>query len=422
MRTHSARLATLSVAVALVVACSRRAPERTEAAGTPAPSASPVAPPTASAKPAPAPEGKDFEAEARLLFRVVACTGDEPLPPTLDAATVNEHCAALLPRIEGYRKRYLSVAQPFLSALRPPGLPTTAVYPFGGGDLLTALTTYPEATEITTLSLELAGDPRRLRSLGRPSLAASLALVRRTIAPLLSLADSTSANLMQGQRGEVPGQLAFFLVALAVHGQEPVSVRYFHIEPEGGLHYYSAEEIAAADSKASAKSLKGSWTPPDFAPAFSNVEITFRPQGSADGPLRVHRHIGANLADAPLGKDPSVLHHLEKKGRVAAMTKAASYLLWRPDFTVMRQYLLDHMQLMVSDSTGIPPSFARKAGFTQETYGVFRGSFLGASRTYNDEFRELWKSQPLRPLPFRYGYPDSSRHYHLLVTRKAGPE
>ncbi len=36
-------------------------------------------------------------------------------------------------------------------------LPEAVVYPFGGGDLLSALAAYPDAAEYTTLSLELAG-------------------------------------------------------------------------------------------------------------------------------------------------------------------------------------------------------------------------------------------------------------------------
>ena len=44
-------------------------------------------------------------------------------------------------------------------------MPKTVVYPFGGGDLLSALVAFPDATEITTISLEQAGDPRRLRTL-----------------------------------------------------------------------------------------------------------------------------------------------------------------------------------------------------------------------------------------------------------------
>ena len=64
-------------------------------------------------------------------------------------------------------------------------------------------------------------------------------------------------------------------------------------------------------------------------------------------------------------------------GTARIRTKAASYLLWRDDFSVIRDYLLGNMDFMVSDSTGAPPRFAEKAGFVQDTYGVFAGSFLG---------------------------------------------
>jgi hypothetical protein len=76
---------------------------------------------------------------------------------------------------------------------------------------------------------------------------------------------------------------------------------------------------------------------------------------------------------------------------------------------------------MISDSTGVPPRFARKAGFTQTTYGRFAGSFLPAGAGDNDAFRTLWAKQPRRPLPFRYGYPDSEGRYHLMVTTRGTP-
>src|ERR1043165_8563922 len=106
--------------------------------------------------------GQDFTPEAKLLFRVVACQGDEPLPANIDAKVVEEHCKKLQQRIDKYRQTWVSVAEPFIQKLKPEGLPTTVVYPFGGGDLISALTTYPELTEVTTMSLEHAGDPRRI--------------------------------------------------------------------------------------------------------------------------------------------------------------------------------------------------------------------------------------------------------------------
>src|SRR3954469_17958579 len=122
-----------------------------------------TAPDAGAAAPAPAPAaavvqhpqgGQDFTAEAKLLFRVVACQGDAPLPANIDAAVVEEHCKKLNSRIEKYRKTWVEVASPFIQKLKPQSLPTTVVYPFGGGDLISALTTYPELTDVTTLSLE----------------------------------------------------------------------------------------------------------------------------------------------------------------------------------------------------------------------------------------------------------------------------
>jgi hypothetical protein len=324
--------------------------------------------------------------------------------------------------MQRYRRVYLARAKPFFAALRPPHLPDTVVYPFGGGDLLSALTTYPDARRITTLSLELSGDPRRITKIDNTRLDQSLDLVDRNIGWLLADNDSTSATLRGTQQGDLPGQLCYFLVAMAVHGFEPLALRYFRIEPDGSLHYYSAAEVQAMEPKL-AQARLGRWTSPDFSEAFANSELVFR-AAEGGGPLIVHRHIGANLRDDSLKLNSPLLRYLTSQGRVAAMTKAASYCLWNPSFSHIRDYLLANMDLMISDDSGIPPEFARKAGFVQDTYGDFQGAMCFdkcPSSEYNDQFRELWARQPHRKLAFRYGYLDSKKSCNLLVTRRASP-
>ena len=367
------------------------------------------------------PEGQDFALEAQLLYRVVACSGGAPLPAQWDAQIVANHCQRLQARMERYRRQYLARAKPFFEGIRPRPVSDKVVYPFGGGDLLSALTTYPDASVVTTLSLELSGDPRRITTLDNKRLDQSLDLVERNVGGLLFAYDSTSQSLEATQQGDLPGQLSYFLVALAVHGFEPVSLRYFRVEADGALHYYSAEEVRALDNRL-AHRRHGEWTSPDFSEAFANSELVFRPAGKS-GPLRIHRHIAANLRDDYLKKNPSVLRYLERLGHVAAMTKAASYCLWSPYFSRIRNYLLANMDFMISDSTGIPPEFARRAGFVQVTYGSFEGAMCFdscPSDEYDDQFKDLWAHQPHRKLDFRYGYLDSKGSYHLLVTRR-GP-
>lgn len=393
----------------LAVGCARQ--EAGPAAqADPSPSSARVAPLATAA------EGADFGPDARLLYRVVACAGEDTLPPSLDAAVIDDYCRWLRSRMSAYQENYLARALPFLAALRPAGLPTTVVYPFGGGDLLSALNTFPDGLEFTTLSLEHSGDPTRIGGLEPARLERSLSELRRRLTGFLAHAQSTSENLMQLEKSDIPGQLAFFLVALAVRGYEPVSLRYFSVEPDGSLHYLSREEIAA-EGGTRAQHLNQFWTSPEFSVAFSNSELVFRPRGKP-GPVRVHRHLAVNLSNDHLKLDPSPLRHLEAKGPVVALTKAASYLLWAEGFNLIRRYLLEHVTFMISDSTGIPPDDARRAGFVLETYGRFDGPYLAARKSVAEAFRRLWAEQPYRELPFRYGYPDAKGQSHLLIMRR----
>ena len=406
-------LRSLLPALALSIpACTQAQPA---AAPAPTPIVAPAAP--TSAIPAPATDrSQRFDRELRLLFRMVACAGPEPVPREYEAV-VARHCALFEKTMADYRTRYVAVAQPFLVGLQPKGLPTTVVYPFGGGDLLSALTTYPDLTEVTTLSLEYAGDPRRIVGITPERLELSLAQVRRRVSGLLIWTESTSENMMQLQKGDIPGQLAFFLTGLAVHGQEPVGLRFFNLTPEGTPLGLSEEDIVALEGSTATK-LNQVWKSPDFSVAFSNSEIAFRKASDPKAPLRIHRHIAADLSDSGLRRVPGILKHLEAKGRITAITKAASYLMWSSGFSKIRDYLLGNMEFMLSDSTGIPPRYARKAGFEMIAYGQFDAPFLAAPDAGAQDMLALFAAQPRRELNFRYGYPDNHQHHHLLVTRR----
>lgn len=392
-------------------------------AQAPAPAKAPP-PPVPAAVPAPAPTTPaasdeaplDFTPEAKLLFKVVACAGDATLPASIDQKVWEAHCKELNRRAGKYKDTWVKQAMPFLQNLKPEGLPTTVVYPFGGGDLISALTTYPNAKEITTMSLEHAGDPRRIHKVDSKQLADSLLAIRAATSGLLVANDSKTENLQKVQRGELPGQLSFFLIGLAVHGFEPVQLRYLKLNADGTPRYLTQKDLDALESK-NAKLLHKDWVSPDFSEAFDNIEMVFVKQGEdPKAQARIHRHFAENLDNDHFGKDEPLKKHLEGKGRIVAMTKAASYLLWRDNFSTIRDYLLAHMEFMVSDSTGIPPEYAKKAGFVQDPYGRFQESFLGANAKINEDFRTLWKHH--KDLDFRYGYIDKSYNYHMLITRK----
>jgi hypothetical protein len=350
-------------------------------------------------------DGHDFTAEARALMDVALCAGEAKQPRD------TRYCARIEEIRDTFRTRWIEPARRWFPTLVPAGLPTSVVYPFAGGDLATVLTVFPDATEITTLSLEPGGDPRTVHTLDGWQMRHALSVIADQLGFLYSVNFSNTKDLIGAMRGaSLPTQLVFSLSALDLCGYELDSLRYFALTPEGDIHYLDDADIAKAPP---VEDLDTG----DRNHVFGNTELRFHKAGETT--VRVHRHIEWNLDDAHLGSDDRVLRHLSKKGQVAAMTKAASYLLGWPNFSLIRGWLIEHAVWMVSDASGIPPQFARPAGLVQEVWGSFSGSHMKAGLRSDGEYRKLFASQPTRPIPVRFGYPDVTRkRSHMIVTRR----
>jgi hypothetical protein len=364
------------------------------AAPTPSPAPTPAASPSASAgaaqsrpdeparptdsPPPPATGGHDYTAEGKALFVVGACgEGTSAEADAVPAALRTKHCAVVSKAQGEYHERWVKKARDFFAGVVPKDLPKRVVYPFAGGDLSTALTVYPDAEEITTLSLEPAGDPRTLATLRGSELEQALGKVEYELKFLYRVNFSNTLNMIDAMRGgHLPTQLIFGLSALKLHGYQLVALRYFRLEQDGSIHYLDDADIAKAPDPRRASTAK------ERNLVFANVEVQFEKPG---GRIQVWRHIRANLGNKTskgigtgLEDDRRVLAHLEAKGTVAGMTKAASYLLSWDSFSLMREYLLGHVVWMVSDATGVAPKWGKPAGFEYETYGKFEAPHLEA--------------------------------------------
>jgi hypothetical protein len=327
------------------------------------------------------------------------------LPSHIDKKLVDTHCGMLLGGYAEYKREWLDVAMPFIAKLRPAGLPTTVVYPFGGGDLVSALATFPDGTEFTTVSLEIAGDVRAIDKADNKRLAGELAQLRDHLGKLFLKAHSRTINLDIETRGAIPGEVAFTMAALAIHGFEPTTLRYFTFNPDGTLKYLTEDDIA-----------KNKGTGRDGP--FANAEIRFRKPGDTKN-VRILRHVAYDLSDGSLKRSSALLKHLESKGKVATMTKAASHLLWDDaNFSIIRDYLMTHTDWMISDTTGVPPRIAKKYGFVQDMYGQYEWPepFGTVNNADAKAFHELFKTAT--PITFRFGYPDNKSHGHIVVTHK----
>jgi hypothetical protein len=423
----SGKVAALVAATSLLGACRSQPPDPAQGTqkptSSPPPSASTALPPSAEAAAARDPgaattnadagaaapdeplAGAQFTKQVRGAYRVAGCGGDDSLIPShIDKKLVEAHCNMLTSGYAEYKREWLGVAGPFIAKLRPAGLPTTVLYPFGGGDLVSALATYPDATELTTVSLEIAGDIRAIDKAENKRLGAELTQLRDHLGKLFLKAHSRTINLDIETRGAIPGEVAYTMAALVIHGYEPTTLRYFSFNPDGTLKWLTEDDIAKNKNQ-------GREGP------FANAEIRFKKPGESQ--VRVLRHVAYDLSDASLKRAPALIKHLAAKGKVSTMTKAASHLLWDDgNFATIRDYLMNHTDWMISDTTGVPPRIAKKYGFVQDVYGAYEWPepFGTVNNADAKAFHEMFKTAT--PITFRYGYPDNKSHGHIVVTHK----
>ena len=193
----------------------------------------------------PAIEGHDFTSEGKALVAVGAC-GDGAVPEGITAEEMSTHCTEVKKAQDDYASSWVKPARAFFAVHVPKDIPKKVVYPFAGGDLSTALTVYPDADEITNISLEPAGDPRDIDTLRGKDLERALKKVAYELKFLYRVNFSNTLNMIDAMRGgQLPTELIFALSALKVHGYELVGLHYFKIN-EGGATQLAVCECGSA--------------------------------------------------------------------------------------------------------------------------------------------------------------------------------
>ena len=298
-------------------------------------------------------------AQVKDMFRVAACGSDAAIPKRFaardDRCALQAHGVDLrpVPQARGSTRPSRSSRK-----LRPSDAPTVGRLSVRRRrSVSSALTVFPDATEVTTLSLEAPGDIRAIDSIDKA------AARRRPRGDQQGHPAALSARRTRRRR------------AAWRHRTPSCRARSCSRSPASPCTTWSPSSFATSTSRPTARSLpdeqgarrprrersprKGTQEEALDALLVRADESRSRTSRSSSAraatttaPLRTYRHILANLDDAHNKADARVIAHLESKGKVAVMTKAASFLLWWDDFSTVRDYLLAHAAWMISDASG----------------------------------------------------------------------
>jgi hypothetical protein len=273
----------------------------------------------------------------------------------------------------------------------------TLFYPFSGPDFLHAETFYPLASEYIMAALEPIVEIPSLETISVKERDMFLDSLGKSLRDLFGKSYFITTHMMKDFRS-IKGVLPIFYFLIERTGNEMISQQFISLNPDG-----SEKNILFADIKK--YNTRG-------------VKIVFRNRDTQD--LKTLYYFSTDISNKGLKKRPELVSFVSSRKPYNTFVKSASYLMHHPDFTAIRDILLNQSVSIFQDDTGIMfKDFKKTKSWNVHFYGEYVKPV--------SDFPWLEKQPDLdsafkaskEPLPFSLGYHWSSKkqHYMLFVKK-----
>lgn len=147
--------------------------------------------------------------------------------------------------------------------------------------------------------------------------------------------------------------------------------------------------------------------------------VRIRYTDNQSGDSQTLYYFTTDISDGGIKASPGFLKFCQRLGTGASLLKSSSYLLSENGFATIRNFILDHSNLIVQDDSGIPLAYFDPNKWSLRLFGVYLGPIELFKQHYQPRLRELFdQSNPL-PLDFGFGYRWNYKEANLIVaTRK----
>ena len=273
----------------------------------------------------------------------------------------------------------------------------TVFYPFSGPDFINVFTLFPHAKTYLLVALEPVGEMPDFAGGNEQNFFSSL---QRSLYDLLQL-DFFITNKMKSDIGksELKGTLPVLMFFLAREQARVLDVQHWVMKPDGTI----AESPALA--------------PGERPAGIPGVRIVFTSPGSAENQTLYYFQF--NLGNDSFGRNQHFVAFLKSFGPLTSFTKAASYLMFKPHFSAIRQFILDQSLYVLQGDSGIPLKCFDPAGWDLRFYGTYAGPIALFSNCHQGDMANMYrKGQDIQPLPFGIGYRHRARTSNLMFASK----
>lgn len=297
----------------------------------------------------------------------------------------------------GFANRHLQPIRQWAAQEIGDSSTATVFYPFSGPDLVNLLAFFPKAKTYVLLALEPVGTLPVFRPGANEPFYQSLEYALNELLQFNFFFTNQMAHDLRRQ--ELNGVLPLLLFFLGREQAQVKEVTYLLHSPEQQLQ----EKPALPGEKVSGPGIPG-------------VRIIF--QRGASEPEQAIYYFSINLQNASWRQSPQFVEYLKGLGPFQTLVKAASYLMFKPHYGDIRQFILSNSLMVLQTDEGIPVRYFAAEQWERRFFGVYKRPIALFQNCYQPDLAALYQQQPVAPLPFGIGYHHRRNSANLMLARR----
>jgi hypothetical protein len=147
--------------------------------------------------------------------------------------------------------------------------------------------------------------------------------------------------------------------------------------------------------------------------------VRIRYTDNQSGDSQTLYYFTTDISDGGIKASPGFLKFCQHFGTGASLLKSSSYLLFENGFATVRNFILDHSNLIVQDDSGLPLAYFDPKKWSLRFFGVYLGPIELFKQHYQPRLRELYQQINPPPIEFGFGYRWNYKEANVIVaTRK----
>jgi hypothetical protein len=268
-------------------------------------------------------------------------------------------------------------------------------YPFSGPDVLNVEILFPCGKEYILFGLEPPGYLRDITKLSDQELNRYLYYIRDSLKSILNYSFFRTNDMKIDFFKKLDGVAPILLTFLAYNQNEILRVTPVRLLPEG---------IVEDD-----KEQKGI-----LGIRFYYKNKNYQPQS-----IKTITYFSVDISDPNLNQNKYFLDFLEKKSPYITFLKAASYLMYRDNFSLIRNFILNYSESIVQDDSGIPLKYFDTTKWKLTFYGHYTQPIPLFKNRFQPELKKIYQDKSnVKPLPFGTGYQFYPGSSNLMIAEK----